>query len=178
LKLDEAAIEAEAIRNSLADPEGIDRMLAVAGSRRSRAFRNIEDCRANCALISLTEIACPGRHSTRLLTPRPGRPEAAGGEAMTRTSLHPVLKLPGGEPVHIVQYCDQCVTPFPGGVRCKVFNTSSSQRMRCTSWSMVTRPSSRKSRRSGRSGPWRVAAVLIRFIGLLRCQVLLTPQAR
>ena len=49
LKLDETAIEAEAIRISSASLEGIDRMLAAAESRRSRAFRNIEDCRASFA---------------------------------------------------------------------------------------------------------------------------------
>jgi len=49
LKLDESAIEAEAIRISSASLEGIDRMLAAAESRRSRAFRNIEDCRASFA---------------------------------------------------------------------------------------------------------------------------------
>lgn len=49
LKLDETAIEAEAIRISSANLDGIDRMLAAAKSRRSRAFRNIEDCRASFA---------------------------------------------------------------------------------------------------------------------------------
>jgi hypothetical protein len=49
LKLDVSAIEAEAIRISSASLEGIDRMLAAAESRRSRAFRNIEDCRASFA---------------------------------------------------------------------------------------------------------------------------------
>jgi hypothetical protein len=49
LKLDESAIEAEAIRISSASLEGIDRMLAAAESRRSRAFRNIENCRASFA---------------------------------------------------------------------------------------------------------------------------------
>ena len=48
-KLDESAIEAEAIRISSASLEGIDRMLAAAELRRSRAFRNIEDCRASFA---------------------------------------------------------------------------------------------------------------------------------
>ena len=49
LKLDESAIEAEAIRISSASLEGIDRMLAAAELRRSRAFRNIEDCRVSFA---------------------------------------------------------------------------------------------------------------------------------
>ena len=49
LKLDESAIEAEAIRISSASLEGIDRMLAAAESRRTRAFRNIEDCRVSFA---------------------------------------------------------------------------------------------------------------------------------
>ena len=48
-KLDDSAIEAEAIRISSGNLEGIDRMLAAAESRRSRAFRNIEDCRASFA---------------------------------------------------------------------------------------------------------------------------------
>ena len=39
----------EAIRISSESLEGIDRMLAAAESRRSRAFRNIEDCRASFA---------------------------------------------------------------------------------------------------------------------------------
>ena len=48
-ELDEFAIEAEAIRISLPDLEGIDRLLATAEARRNRAFRNIEDCRASFA---------------------------------------------------------------------------------------------------------------------------------
>ena len=49
LKLDEFAIEAEAIRISSASLESNDRMLAAAELRRGRAFRNIEDCRASLA---------------------------------------------------------------------------------------------------------------------------------
>ena len=49
IKLDESAIEAEAMRISSTSLESFDRLLAVAELRRSRAFRNIEDCRASFA---------------------------------------------------------------------------------------------------------------------------------
>ena len=47
--LDEAAIEAEAIRLSLGSLELIEKMLAAAELRRARLFRSIEDFRASFA---------------------------------------------------------------------------------------------------------------------------------
>jgi hypothetical protein len=71
LKLDESAIEAEAIRISSASLEGIDRMLAAAESRRSRAFRNIEDCRASFAKTIRTVSDRALQESTEPLTLQP-----------------------------------------------------------------------------------------------------------
>ena len=71
LKLDESAIEAEAIRISSASLEGIDRMLAAAESRRSRAFRNIEDCRASFAKTIRTVSDRALQESTEQLTLQP-----------------------------------------------------------------------------------------------------------
>ena len=70
-KLDESAIEAEAIRISSASLEGIDRMLAAAESRRSRAFRNIEDCRASFAKTIRTVSDRALQESTEPLTLQP-----------------------------------------------------------------------------------------------------------
>ena len=69
--LDESAIEAEAIRNSSASLEDIDRMLAVAELRRSRAFRNIEDCRASFAKTIRTVSDRALQESTEPLTLQP-----------------------------------------------------------------------------------------------------------
>jgi len=71
LKLDESAIEAEAIRISSASLEDIDRMLAAAESRRSRAFRNIEDCRASFAKTIRTVSDRALQESTEPLTLQP-----------------------------------------------------------------------------------------------------------
>jgi len=71
LKLDESAIEAEAIRISSASLEGIDRMLAAAESRRSRAFRNIEDCRASFAKTIRTVSDRALQQGTEPLTLQP-----------------------------------------------------------------------------------------------------------
>ena len=70
-KLDESAIEAEAIRISSASLEGIDRMLAAAESRRSRAFRNIEDCRASFAKTIRTVSDRALQEGTEPLTLQP-----------------------------------------------------------------------------------------------------------
>jgi crotonobetainyl-CoA:carnitine CoA-transferase CaiB-like acyl-CoA transferase len=70
-KLDESAIEAEAIRISSASLEGIDRMLAAAELRRSRAFRNIEDCRASFAKTIRTVSDRALQESTEPLTLQP-----------------------------------------------------------------------------------------------------------
>ena len=67
-KLDESAIEAEAIRISSASLEDIDRMLAVAELRRSRALRNIEDCRASFAKTIRTVSDRALQESTEPLT--------------------------------------------------------------------------------------------------------------
>jgi hypothetical protein len=48
-RLDEFAIEAEAVRLSSSNPELIDRMLSAYESRRSKALRGIEDYRAGFA---------------------------------------------------------------------------------------------------------------------------------
>jgi len=48
-KLDELAVEAEAVRLSLSDLELIDRMMSAFESRRNKALRSIEDYRVGLA---------------------------------------------------------------------------------------------------------------------------------
>ena len=66
-KLDESAI---AIRISSASLEDIDRMLAAAESRRSRAFRNIEDCRASFAKTAVSDRALQESNEPLTLQPQ------------------------------------------------------------------------------------------------------------
>jgi hypothetical protein len=49
VRLDEFAIEAEAVRLSSSDLEILDRMLSALESRRNKAFRSIEDYRVGFA---------------------------------------------------------------------------------------------------------------------------------
>jgi hypothetical protein len=49
VRLDEFAVEAEAVRLSLPDLELLDRMLSVHESRRNKSFRYIEDYRVGFA---------------------------------------------------------------------------------------------------------------------------------
>jgi len=78
-KLDESAIEAEAIRRSSSDLELLDRMLTSLESRRDKALGCVAEYRASLAqqLWESTDRIIDGKDVLRLEHPSSKRPTAA-----------------------------------------------------------------------------------------------------